>query len=84
MTQTAKIAISLPAALAERARRAVKKGRAPSVSAYVAAAIEEKTKLDDLAALIDEMLSESGGPLTVAERRAADHALGLSRRKRSS
>jgi hypothetical protein len=30
------------------------------VSAYVAAALEEKTKLDDLAALIDEMLSESG------------------------
>ena len=84
MTTTEKIAISLPAALAERARRAVRKGRAASVSAYVAAALEEKAKLDDLASLLDEMLAESGGPLTAAERRAADQALGLpvSRAKR--
>lgn len=77
MTTTAKIAISLPEALAERARIAVRRGRAASVSAYVAAALEEKVKLDDLAALLDEMLAESGGPLTAAERRAADKALGL-------
>lgn len=76
MTSTAKIAISLPTALAERARTAVRKGRAASVSAYVAAALEEKVKLDDLASLLDEMLAESGGPLTTAERRAADRALG--------
>lgn len=78
MTTTAKIAISLPTALAERARTAVRKGRAASVSAYVAAALEEKAKLDDLASLLDEMLAESGGPLTAAERRAADKALGVS------
>lgn len=78
MTTTAKIAISLPTALAERARTAVQKGRAASVSAYVAAALEEKAKLDDLASLLDEMLAESGGPLTAAERRAADKALGVS------
>jgi hypothetical protein len=54
------------------------------VSAYVAAALEEKAKLDDLASLLDEMLAESGGPLTAAERRAADEALGIrsSRAKR--
>ena len=77
MTTTEKIAISLPAAVAARARAAVRKGRAASVSAYVAAALEEKAKLDDLASLLDEMLAESGGPLTAAERRAADKALGL-------
>jgi hypothetical protein len=33
--------------------------------------------LDDLSALLEEMLAESGGPLTKAERRAADRALGV-------
>jgi hypothetical protein len=47
------------------------------VSAYVASALEEKVKLDELAALLEEMLAESGGPLTPAERRAADRALGV-------
>lgn len=81
MTEYAKIAVSLPLCVAERARRAVRQGRAPSVSAYVAAALEEKTKLDDLSALLDEMLAESGGPLTAAERRAADRALGVGTKK---
>jgi len=81
MTHADKIAISLPRELAERARRAVRRGQAASVSAYVAAALEEKTKLDDLAALLDEMLAESGGPLTRAEARAADRALGISARR---
>lgn len=79
MNSTEKIAISLPKGLAERAKRAVRQGRAPSVSAYVTAALEEKVKLDELSALLDEMLAESGGPLSPAERRAADRALGLSR-----
>jgi hypothetical protein len=46
------------------------------VSAYVARALEEQAKLDDLGSLLDEMLAETGGPLTAAERRAADRALG--------
>jgi hypothetical protein len=79
MTTSVKIAVSLPARVAERARHAVRKGRAPSVSAYVAAALEEKVKLDELAALLSEMLAESGGPLTAAERRVADRALGVSK-----
>jgi len=73
---TAKIAVSLPAGLVEQARRAVVEGRASSVSAYVARALEEQAKLDDLASLLDEMLAETGGPLTVSERKAADRALG--------
>jgi Arc/MetJ-type ribon-helix-helix transcriptional regulator len=75
MTTTAKLAISLPRPLAERARRAVRTGRAASVSAYVAAALEEKTKMDDLAGLLDEMLAETGGPLTSRERARANAAL---------
>jgi Arc/MetJ-type ribon-helix-helix transcriptional regulator len=77
-----KIAISLPGALVARARRAVAKGRARSVSSYVASALEEKAKLDDLAELLTEMLAESGGPLTPAEKRAADEILGVRRKRK--
>jgi Arc/MetJ-type ribon-helix-helix transcriptional regulator len=77
MNGTEKIAVSLPRGIADRARRAVRQGRAASVSAYVAAALEEKAKLDELSALLDEMLAESGGPLSPSERRAADRALGV-------
>lgn len=77
-----KIAVSLPEDLIARARRAVARGRAESVSAYVAAALAEKGKLDDLAELLREMLAETGGPLTAAERCAADKALGVLRPSR--
>ena len=73
---TAKIAVSLPSELVEQAHQAVANGLARSVSAYVAAALEEKTKLDDLASLLDDMLAETGGPLKARERKAADRALG--------
>jgi Arc/MetJ-type ribon-helix-helix transcriptional regulator len=76
MTTRAKIAVSLPVELVEQAQRAVAEGKAASVSAYVADALEEKTKLEDLATLLDQMLSETGGPLTAKERAAADQALG--------
>ena len=77
MTSSQKIAISLPKQAAEGARRAVRQGRAASVSAYIAAALEQQVKLDDLSGLLAEMLAESGGPLTAAERRVADRALGV-------
>jgi Arc/MetJ-type ribon-helix-helix transcriptional regulator len=80
MTAT-KIAISLPPSIAARARRAVQRGHAASVSAYVAAALEEKVKMDDLSALLAEMLEESGGPLTRAEQHTADRSLGLLAKK---
>ncbi|MGH9123762.1 MAG: hypothetical protein ACRDZ8_03420 [Acidimicrobiales bacterium] len=38
--------------------------------------LEEKAKLGDLASLLNEMLADTGGPLSVAERTAADRALG--------
>lgn len=77
MTVSSKIAVSLPSDLVTHARRAVEEGRAKSVSAYVAAALTEKAKMDDLAALLDEMLEGTGGPLTAAEKRAADGILGV-------
>lgn len=77
-----KIAVTLPPLLVARARRAVRAGRADSVSAYVAAALEEKAKLDELAELLAEMLAETGGPLSARERHVADEALGVARRGR--
>lgn len=72
---TRKIAVSLPAGLVEAANEAVRSGRAASVSAYVAAALADKVLRDDLAAMLDEMLAETGGPLTASERRRADKIL---------
>ena len=78
----AKIAVTLPRPLVAKAQRAVKEGRAESVSAYVTAALEEKAKLDDLAGMLDEMLAATGGPMTSAERREAERMLGLKPRRR--
>ncbi len=81
MTSIEKIAISLPKSVAERTRKAVSQGHAASVSAYIVQALEEKVKLDELSTLLAEMLEESGGPLTRAEERAADRALGVKKTK---
>jgi Arc/MetJ-type ribon-helix-helix transcriptional regulator len=81
MTSFEKLAISLPKSIAERTRKAVSQGRAASVSAYIAEALKEKVKLDELSTLLVEMLEESGGPLTKAEERAADRALGVKKAK---
>lgn len=82
MTEYAKIAVSLPARAAENVRRAVKAGRAASVSAYIADAIEQKSKTDSLRAMLDEWLAESGGPTTAAERREIRKARGKPARRR--
>jgi len=76
MTIKSKIAVSLPTELVEQAHQAVAEGRAASVSAYVADAIEQKSKLDDLASLLDEMLAATGGALTAEESAEADRVLG--------
>ena len=77
MTRYEKIAISLPLRAAESARRAVKEGRAPSVSAYIADVIEDRETQLNLDELLEQWLEESGGPATPAERRWARKQLGL-------
>jgi Arc/MetJ-type ribon-helix-helix transcriptional regulator len=72
---TEKIAVSLPPELVAQARRAVAESRSASVSAYVARALEEFSKLDDLESLLEQMLAETGGALTESEAREADRAL---------
>jgi Arc/MetJ-type ribon-helix-helix transcriptional regulator len=73
MTAKAKVAVSLPPELVAQARHAVAEGRAPTVSAYVAAALEEKAKLDDLATLLSEMLAVSGGVVRPRARPCRRH-----------
>ena len=77
MTRKAKIAVTLPQELVDTARDAVRRGRATSVSAYVAEAMTQRAKADDLDTLLDEMLDASGGPMTDEERAWADRLLGL-------
>jgi antitoxin ParD1/3/4 len=74
---SAKVAISLPREVLARARAAVRRGDAPSLSAYVSQAIEEKTSDDDLMKMLEEMLEETGGPPTPEEIHWADGVLGL-------
>jgi Arc/MetJ-type ribon-helix-helix transcriptional regulator len=58
----AKLAITVPAEQAGAIRAAVDDGAAPSVSAFVAAAVREKLEHDSLGALVAEMKREFGEP----------------------
>lgn len=78
--RTSKLTVSVPSEVLAEARNAVKRGRAPSLSAYVTSALCHRVTLDDLEALLDDMLAETGGPLTRSERAAADGALVKQRR----
>ena len=70
-----KVAVSLPRETFQRAKRAVRRGRAASLSAYVAAALEHKATLDELDELLNEMLEETGGPMTRAEEKKVDRLI---------
>jgi Arc/MetJ-type ribon-helix-helix transcriptional regulator len=73
---TTKIAVSLPDELVDAARRAVTEGRSTSVSAFIATAIADKARFDDLEALLADMAAESGPP-DEEDRLWARASLGL-------
>lgn len=73
---TTKIAVSLPDELVAAARQAVADGRAASVSAFVAEAIEDRGRYEGLSELLAEMAADGGAP-TQADRTWARRALGL-------
>lgn len=77
---SAKVAISLPKDVLTRARAAVRRGAAPSLSAYVGQALEEKVTEDELFEMLDEMLGETGGPPTPQEIRWANTALSSTKK----
>ena len=70
-----KVAVSLPRSTYERAKRAVRRGRAASLSAYATAALDQKAMLDELDDLLDEMLDETGGPMTRSEEKQVDRLI---------
>ena len=54
------------------------------LSGLVAAELEgSRLTFDELLAMLDDMLEETGGPLTPAETRKIDRDLGLTRRRRT-
>lgn len=61
----------------------MRRGKARSLSAYVSAALVQKSMLDELGEMLEEMLARTGGPLTRAEERAADLVLDGAPRRRS-
>ncbi len=73
---TTKIAVSLPDELVAAARQAVSQGHASSVSAFIASAVADKTRFDEVATLLADMAAESG-PADDGDRRWARDALGL-------
>ncbi len=53
---------SLPDALAEQARQAVREGRAASVSAYIADAMAQSARTSSISRLVADMRAEDGQP----------------------
>jgi len=58
----AKIAITVPEESLERAKEAVRAGRAKSLSGLVSQALDEKLRRDQLSELLDAMDKEHGKP----------------------
>lgn len=58
----AKIAITIPEEQLAQVRRAVRGGRAESVSAYIAKALAEQGRETSLRALVQDLVREHGEP----------------------
>jgi Arc/MetJ-type ribon-helix-helix transcriptional regulator len=73
----AKIAVTIDKGLLAKVRQAVDDGVAPNVSAYIEGAVAARLTDDaDFQAMLDEMLEETGGPMTDEERAEVDRELG--------
>ncbi len=75
-----KVAVTIPAGELAAARRAVRRGRAASLSAYVSDAVAAYRREDSLRALVDEMIAKHGEPSTEAYA-WADRVLAAARRR---
>ena len=77
---TRKVTITLDEDELARIRELVEVGAARSVSAFVQAAVSAQLDADALwAQTLDEILEETGGPMTDEEKAWADQVLGLDR-----
>jgi Arc/MetJ-type ribon-helix-helix transcriptional regulator len=63
---SAKVALSMPAEVLRSAQKEVAAGRAKSLSSFVAQAVDEKLRRDELAAILDAMDAEHGKPTRAA------------------
>jgi hypothetical protein len=59
---TEKVALSIPADVLEQAKKEVARGRAKSLSSFVAEALDEKLRRDELTAILDAMDARHGKP----------------------
>ena len=59
---SAKVALSLPADLLEQAKVEVAAGRAKNLSVFVAEALNQRLRRDELNAILDAMDEEHGRP----------------------
>ena len=64
---TAKVALSMPAEVLRLAKKEVAAGRAKSLSSFVAEAVDEKLRRDELADILDTMDAEYGRPSKEAQ-----------------
>lgn len=62
---SAKVALSMPADVLRLAKKEVAAGRAKSLSSFVAEAVDEKLRRDELSAILDAMDAEHGKPTKV-------------------
>ena len=72
---TAKVAVSIPKEVLERAKAEVATGRAKNLSALVSEALDERLRRDELGAILDAMDAEHG-PVSKAARAWAKRVLG--------
>lgn len=76
---TKKISITLPEEALARVHRAVRDGRADSVSGYIARALTENARRESLRDLVRDLIAEHGEP-TQKEKKWAKRALPPRRR----
>jgi Arc/MetJ-type ribon-helix-helix transcriptional regulator len=64
---SAKVALSMPAEVLRSAQKEVAAGRAKSLSSFVAQAVDEKLRRNELTAILDAMDAEHGKPTKSAK-----------------
>jgi hypothetical protein len=64
---SAKVALSMPAEVLRLAKKEVAAGRAKSLSSFVAEAVDEKLRRDELTSILDALDAEYGAPNKAAK-----------------
>jgi hypothetical protein len=75
MRTTDRVTVTVPKRLLAKAKDDVAAGLAPSVSAWITEAMEDKAGGERLADVMADLLQESGGPMTDEERAWVDSVL---------